>query len=353
MARHNIILQTAQEVRGEKATRLWQGCPALARTGKRLWAAAYTGGDCEPRPDNYCVLLYSDDGRNWIDPYLVIRSESIQTRPIDAQLFADPSGRLWLVWGETKNDSPNAPALYHDGVFGVWASICEDPTAESPRFSQPKRLCNGFMRNKPVFLKNGHWAMCAYDFISDWYSIYISKDKGESWEYLRGPKKPEKAPHPDEAMLIEKKDGALWFTARTRKGIAQSFSFDRGATWTDLENPAIPNPASRFYIGRLTSGNLLMINHVGFTGRSHLTALVSEDDGISWKGSLLIDGRANVSYPDADQDDEGRVWMIHDRERTKTGELLISSFTEEEIISRELLTADSFLGRMISVVNLC
>lgn len=344
-------IQYVQGERVERKNRRWQGCPALACTGNRIWVASYTGGDREPHPENYCALLYSDDGEHWIDAYLVIRSKTSAQRPIDAEVFRDPRGRLWLVWGQTHNYGPSQPTLHHDGVFGVWAAVCEDPLRANPVFSEPRRLCDGFMRNKPLFLRNGDWAICAYDYRSDSYSLYFSSNEGGTWRYQKGPDKPEKCVHPDEPMMIEKVDGTIWFLARTRWGIAQSFSYDGGRTWSDLENPAIPNPASRFYIGRLRSGRLLMVNHVGFEGRSHLTALLSQDEGMTWKASMLIDGRKNVSYPDVDQDANGRIWMIHDRERTEKGELLLSAFREEDILAATVHTKDSFLRRVISSVK--
>ena len=40
---------------------------------------------------------------------------------------------------------------------------------------------------------------------------------------------------------------------------------------------------------RLASGNLLLVNHYKFTGRSHLTAHISIDDGKTWNDGLLLD----------------------------------------------------------------
>ena len=40
-------------------------------------------------------------------------------------------------------------------------------------------------------------------------------------------------------------------------------------------------------------------NVKSWKGRSHLTALLSEDDGQTWPYYLLLDERNEVSYPDA------------------------------------------------------
>ena len=54
--------------------RFWQGCPTILRTPRgRLFAGWYSGGTGEPDPDNYCLLVRSeDDGMNWSEPELVI-----------------------------------------------------------------------------------------------------------------------------------------------------------------------------------------------------------------------------------------------------------------------------------------
>ena len=38
-------------------------------------------------------------------------------------------------------------------------------------------------------------------------------------------------------------------------------------------------------------------------------AYISQDDGKTWKGGLEIDGRADVSYPDAAQDENGNIYI--------------------------------------------
>ena len=85
---------------GEEYTvsnRFWQGCPTIARTrGGRLFAGWYSGGTGEPHPDNYNLLIRSDDdGFSWNSPELVIsgRPED-DIVAIDIQLWLDPDGKL-------------------------------------------------------------------------------------------------------------------------------------------------------------------------------------------------------------------------------------------------------------------
>jgi hypothetical protein len=48
--------------------------------------------------------------------------------------------------------------------------------------------------------------------------------------------------------------------------------------------------------------------------RSHMTAFVSDDDGITWKGGLVLDERES-SYPDGVQTADGTLYIIYDHQR--------------------------------------
>lgn len=170
----------------------------------------------------------------------------------------------------------------------------------------------------------------------------------------------------DEHMLVEKKDGALWMLVRTFKGIGESFSTDGGYTWTPGRNSHIDGPCSRFFIRRLKSGRLLMINHYNFDqridlddimnqgnvkswkGRSHLTAMLSEDDGETWPYTLLLDERNEVSYPDAKEADNGYIYVTYDWERVTQREILMARFTEDDILRGKILSPE---GKLRVLVN--
>ena len=68
----------------------------------------------------------------------------------------------------------------------------------------------------------------------------------------------------------------------------------------------------------------------GAGSRSHLTAFVSDDDGRTWTGGLLLDERAGVAYPDGVQAPDGTITVIYDRNRTGEREILTARFREED-----------------------
>jgi hypothetical protein len=71
----------------------------------------------------------------------------------------------------------------------------------------------------------------------------------------------------------------------------------------------------RFFIRRLKSGAFLMVrNNSPDEKRSDMTAFVSDDDGATWKGGLLLDERES-SYPDGIQAKDGTLFIIDERQR--------------------------------------
>lgn len=343
------------------ASRQWQGIPGVERSpGGRLWATWYSGGPGEG-PYNYVLLEASDDGGDtWSKPLLAIDPPE-EVRAFDPCLWTDPMGRLWLFWAQSWKK--------FDGRCGVWAIRCDNPDADAPDWGEPRRLANGIMMNKPTVLSNGEWLMPA----AIWKhhkirwpqfehergpNVYVSSDEGDTWTWRGVADVPE--PNCDEHMVVELKDGRLWMLVRVGFGIAQSFSEDGGRTWTPGEDSGIPGPRSRFFIRRLRSGRLLLVNHRGFTrdpekglkGRSHLTASLSEDDGKTWTRHLMIEERDRVSYPDGVEAADGNIHVIYDRERHGAAEILLARFTEENVLSQDPSGADVNPGKVVDCLNL-
>ncbi len=325
-------------------TRLWQGIPAIEKTkGGKLFAALYSGNTKET-VGNYCALLESrDDGETWKDPVAVAYIGE-HGRCYDPCLWIDPNGRLWFIWAEHPERC-------------VKAAICEEPDAETLIWSEVFEIGGEVLLNKPVVLSTGEWLFPSAIWDSRLYglggdgnlagentiggsAVFKSTDRGKTISRIGGAIVPSRSF--DEHMLLEKQDGTIHMYVRTNYGIGESVSYDRGKTWTTAFDSKLGGPCSRFHIRRLKSGNVLLINHVNFSGRNNLTALLSDDDGKTWKWSMLIDGRDEVSYPDAIEDDCGNIYVIYDRERgcfkksmaeaqKDAREILLCKFTEEDI----------------------
>jgi hypothetical protein len=262
--------------------------------------------------------------------------------------------------------APRQSMMQFDGRSGVWASICEDPDDANPVWSAPRRIWHGFTLNKPTVLGSGEWLLPvslnhegfgpfkgAFRELDPMRgaNVFVSTDEGATWTRRGHVAFPN--PNWDEHMFVERKDGSLWMLARTSAGLMQSISNDKGATWSEpAEPPGIRHPVARFHIRRLTSGRLLLVKHGdavdSHEGRSKLTAWLSEDDGATWKGGLMLDERKGVSYPDGFQAPDGTLYISYDRNRKTDGEVLMARFREDDVLAGKLVGPRSQLRMLIS-----
>jgi hypothetical protein len=301
-----------------------QGVPGIERTAQgRLWAVY--GRDVESTRNFQIVRSSDDDGASWSDVRLMILPRQ-GTRAMSASIWIDPQGRLWVFWGQS--------AGQQDGRFGVWTVVCDDPDAAEPRWSEPRRIGDGIMLNKPTVLASGDWLFTSSVWKADnSIQVYASTDQGRTFS-LRGTANvadPAKR-GPDEPMIVERKDGSLWMLVRVQ-GLAETVSDDGGKTWSEVERSAIRHNTSRFFVRRLKSGALLLVKHGPLgerTGREKLMAFISDDDGKTWQGGLMIDEREDVTYPDGAQAKDGAIHIIYDHQRTPLGEVLMATFTEQD-----------------------
>jgi len=182
--------------------------------------------------------------------------------------------------------------------------------------------------------------------------VMRSTDEGQSFELIGTATVPEeKDRNPDEPMIVQRNDGSLLMWVRTGYGIGQSTSTDGGSTWTDVAPTGIAHPNARFFLRRLESGNLLLVKHGSLdkrSKRSHLTAYVSNDDGKTWGGGLLLDERTGVSYPDGVQTPDGKLYLIYDFDRMGEKQILMATFTEADAAAGKEVTDEIRLRVLVN-----
>lgn len=325
------------------AARNYQGIPGIERApGGRLWATWYAGKVWEER-FNYVVLATSgDDGATWSDAVAVIDPDGAgPLRAADSCLWLDPDGKLWCFWWLNEK----VWSGYDDSKLSVTMAITTaNPDAERPQWSAPFPLFSGLMLNKPIVTSQGEWMMPS----NKWYTdhglrVMVSTDKGRNW-VLRGTANvPAAQRNADEPMIVERKDGSFWMLVRTKHGIGQTVSHDQGRTWAEVSDYQ-EHTVSRFHLRKLQSGNLLLIRHgrIDEKGeRERLTAYLSEDDGRSWLGGLLLDERRRTSYPDATQAPDGTIHVVYDYNRHLEKQILMATFTERDVREGKLASPQS------------
>lgn len=315
----------------------------------RLWAAWVGNGDS---PNGFFMLGSSDDGgKTWSKPRVVIDPQDgelngvrYERRALVGNLWTDPLGRLWCFFDQSLG--------YFDGRCGDWYIRCDNPDDAEPKWTAPVRFADGCTLNKPTVLSNGDWLLPVSLWTRDrmhgpgvdkeahkdldvirMANVFASTDQGKTWTRRGGVAFPRT--DFDEHMIVERKDGSLWMLARTKDGISESTSADKGVTWSEPQPSTIQNVSARFFIRRLASGNLLLVKNgpinTRLPRRSNLKAYVSADEGKTWSKGLLLDDRSEVSYPDGFQAPDGTIHILYDWNRHTDAEILLTKFSEEKI----------------------
>lgn len=316
------------------ATRTMTGIPSLVVSkGGRLWATWYAGPTPGEDPNNYVVLSSSGDGgRSWTEVCIVDPDGAGPRRAFDPELWIGPDERLRWFWCDrvgTCNIGIETDTL--------WMMEIDNPDiVPSCGFPNPRPIGHGVMMDKPIVLRDGTWALP----VSKWFAeqsvgMLVSEDEGKTFHTRGAAGIPKEDRTFDEHQFVERKNADIWCLARTLSGIREGVSTDGGATWPELAPSSIRHTASRFFISRLASGNLLLVKHgpveVLTPNRDRLTAYLSEDDGQSWKGGLMLDEREGVSYPDGQQAADGTLYVVYDFDRYASRQILFAAFTEADV----------------------
>ena len=332
----------------------------------RLFAVWYSGPEPREGAGNYVILSTSTDGGiHWREIQAVVPEPGM--RAFDSVLWLAPDGRLHWFW--TQSLSSETLGIY-DGRCGVWCAECDAPDTDTPEWSEPHRLADGVMMNKPYLLRDGVrllpvalWGFQPEKVPPELRSIarpnlLLSRDNGKNFRLLPGPESDPNGRTYDEHCIVERSDGSWWMLIRTRFGIGESVSRDGGMHWSRVKESGLGGADSRFTIRRLQSGRLLLIHHRTFhrlpgepgnpARRERLTAHLSDDDGRSWYGGLMLDERGGVSYPDFTQASDGTIFAVYDRERTTAGEILMARFTEADVAAGRSITPGNAFRMTIS-----
>lgn len=220
-----------------------------------------------------------------------------------------PHGRIWGCWTGTGDKRDGYMLLATSDVGG-------------DSWSEPVLFAEGCTLNKPTVLSNRDWLLP----VSDWHRktarVFASTDEGRTWKERGALQFPDWKF--DEHMMVELRDGRMWMLARTKGQPYESFSADQGASWSEPRQAAtVRNLSSRFFLRRLRSGRILLVKNGSpaerLPQRSHMSAWVSDDEGGTWKGGLLLDERSAVSYPDGFEAPDGFIYILYDQKRLHSG----------------------------------
>lgn len=342
------------------SSRRHEGIPSIAVSpvNGRMWVTWYASATGAEDAGNYAILSTSSDGgKTWREVAHADPDGCGPLRAFDPEVWISPDGKLRWFW--TERVSP-VSAANADPYAGAKASAAKDrlmmATLDAER--EPDKLplattiARGIMMCKPIVMRDGAWLLPVANWQEERSSgVVRSDDGGRTFRYLGGASMPKEDREFDEHIVFERKDGRLSCWSRAKSGIRTAQSSDGGVTWSPLESATVRHTHSRFFIARLASGALLLVKHGAIdrnVGRKDLMAFVSDDDGATWTGGLMLDERKGVSYPDGVQVADGRILVVYDRNRRTDREILFCEFTEADARAGQDVSGKVRLRRKVS-----
>lgn len=338
------------------------GIPSVAVSANgRLWATWYgsnTGGEDS---NNYCTLATSaDGGETWKDVLVADPDGEGPLRAFDPELWVSPDNRLFWIWTERVSElhataaEPSAGCLADPKTDRLMCAELPADVEPAGALPVPRQIARGVMMCKPALLDDGTWLFP----VAHWYEapsacFYASTDKGRTFSLRGGVTLPKANRLYDEHTVVQLGSGDLLSFQRAWNGtnVFESVSKDRGRTWSPAKPARFRHTSSRHFLKKLADGRILLVKNGGIDedcGRKRMTAFVSDDDGKTWKGGLMLDERAGVSYPDGDQGPDGTICVVYDRDRHGAQEVLFARFTVEDVLAGKIVSGAGMLKKAIT-----
>lgn len=292
----------------------------IAETPEGL-IAAWFGGTKEGNKD-VCIWTSRLVNNKWTDPLKVadgIMNDSIRYACYNPVLYQVPDGELLLFF----KIGPNVA-----GWTG-WMTRSKD---NGRTWSAREALPAGFLgpiKNKPLLIDGQ--LLCPSSTEKNGWKVHfeMTTDAGKTWT---------KTNDINDGIVVSAiqpsiltyPDGRLQVLCRSKnRTINESWSTDRGKTWSAMTASALPNNNSGTDAVTLQDGRqLLVYNHVkpdasitnGKGPRTPLNVAISKD-GKNWEAALILEDSpiSQYSYPSVIQTKDGMVHIVYTwrRERIK------------------------------------
>lgn len=213
------------------------------------------------------------------------------------------------------------------GLDGKWFAVTKDGgTSDRWRENRDNLLTLPGIIRSPLFIDGGKRIILPTH--GNGTTMWLSDDGGLNWRpsktTIKSPPHAIGGVHRGlrwqniavEATVVELKDGTLWALLRTSQDYHyESFSKDRGETWSEGKPSRFAATLTMPTLGRLPDGRLLMLwtnqsplpelhtatgrSEDAFTNRDTLHAAISDDEGKTWRGFRevgLDEHRARTDY---------------------------------------------------------
>jgi predicted neuraminidase len=286
--------------------------------------AAWYGGVKEGTPDSshYCARLRSGAAA-WNAPQLLWDVPGHAAG--NPRLFTTPDGILWALL-------PINDGKWCNGGTKFYRRLSHD---QGQTWSEPvhtPELDTLLGKNKPVVYPDGRFVVPVTMELTKASASIVYHPDTEAWTvsepiFLPGQRR---CIQPTFEVLA---DGRLLAMFRTNVGrIWQSYSSDRGDTWTEPVETELRNNESGIDLARLPNGHLVLAFNDTTKGRTPLNLAVSTDDGKTWPRRLVVeDVPGEYSYPAVITARGGFIHLLYTHQRTRIAHLAVREESIKEI----------------------
>ncbi len=307
MGQESDVIEQILAPASSSSIRKTEGAIVELRDGRLLlgYTDFYTASPNDDAPARILGRHSSDLGKTW-GPAFTIVENTAKMNVMSVSLLRLQSGELALAY-MFKDSHEDCSILYR---------LSQD---EGKTFSEPVKVTSRrsfwVMNNdRLVQLRSGrvlapcqrldNWPKVRHSFTQ----VLYSDDKGKTWKGSELVDIRDNGDGADEPGVVELEDGRILMYFRTDLGaIYQSFSNDKGVTWTTPAASSLVAPVSPSVIKRVPStGDLLVVwNHTlphrrgGHTDRFPLTFAISRDSARTWEKiqDFETDVRYTYGYP--------------------------------------------------------
>jgi endonuclease/exonuclease/phosphatase family metal-dependent hydrolase len=266
---------------------------AMSRGGKLFAALHYAGGS----KNGICIIHSENHGADWENTAeFANASRGVLWRGFAGEL------RCFLTIGES-----------------ICMSVCANPDTTPSAWSEAVPVAKGYCSSTPVVLRNGAILLPVYLFESNGPGVLISMDRGRSWMAKPSGITLEEKLHnqTQEPILVPYRNGRVAMLNRATgyqwrwKSVSKTF----GQSW-DTAEKFIYSPDTPMSVTVLPSGRWLAIKN----GRldqmlyyipDRLIAYMSDDEGETWYGDLLIDDRRDAVSPCVCAPGDGYIYILY------------------------------------------